>query len=66
MPISEATKRAVRKYDERMTRQFNLKLNIKTDADVIKKLDSIANKQGYIKHLIRMDMIAEANDGVRG
>lgn len=62
MPISEATKRAVRKYDERMTRQFNLKLNIKTDADVIKKLDSIANKQGYIKHLIRMDMIAEANE----
>lgn len=62
MPISEATKRAVRKYDERMTRQFNLKLNIKTDADVIKKLDSIANKQGYIKHLIRMDMIAEENE----
>lgn len=62
MPISEATKRAVRKYDEKMTRQFNLKLNIKTDADVIKKLDSIANKQGYIKHLIRMDMIAEANE----
>lgn len=62
MPISEATKRAVRKYDERMTRQFNLKLNIKTDADVIKKLDSIANKQGYIKRLIRMDMIAEANE----
>lgn len=62
MPISEATKRAVRKYDERMTRQFNLKLNIKTDADVIKRLDSIANKQGYIKHLIRMDMIAEANE----
>ena len=62
MPISEATKRAVRKYDEKMTRQFNLKLNIKTDADVIKKLDSIANKQGYIKRLIRMDMIAEANE----
>lgn len=48
--------RAQVKYDAKYTRQVHLKLNIKTDADVLEKLDSVPNVQGYIKHLIRKDM----------
>ena len=33
-----------------------LKLNKKTDADILAKLDETENKQGYIKHLIREDI----------
>ena len=50
---SEAQKRAVAKYDEANTVQVKLKLNKGTDADIIALLDSIGNKQGLIKELIR-------------
>lgn len=43
------------KYDKANTVQVRLKLNIKTDADIIKKLAEVGNKQGYIKALIRAD-----------
>lgn len=43
------------KYDKANTVQVRLKLNIKTDADIIKKLEQVDNKQGYIKALIRAD-----------
>ena len=51
MPDSEAKKR----WDAENTVQIKLKLNKNTDADIIEKLDSIDNKQGYIKQLIRED-----------
>ena len=44
------------RYDANNTRQIRLKLNTKTDADILKRLDSVENKQGYIKELIRRDM----------
>lgn len=45
------------KYDKTNTiRICGLKLNIKTDAEVIKVLKSKSNKQGYIKDLIKKDM----------
>ena len=53
---TEALKRAVRKYDSTNTTQFHLKLNNKTDADIIKILKESENAQGYIKRLIREDM----------
>ena len=53
---SEAQKRASAKYDLHNTKQFKLKLNLKTDADIIDWLDGIDNKQGYIKQLIREDI----------
>lgn len=53
---SEAEKRAARKYDEAHTVQVKMKLNKKTDADILAKLDSVPNKQGYIKGLIREDL----------
>ena len=58
---SQAQKRAVRKYDESNTTGIYLKLNTNTDQDIIEQLESVGNKQGYIKKLIRKD-IAE-HDG---
>lgn len=53
-PIPNAHTRAVAKYNEQNIRQFVLKLNVKTDSDVIAVLDSIdGSKQGFIKQLIR-------------
>lgn len=53
---SEAQKKAVEKYDALNTVQIKLKLNKRTDADVLQRLVEIGNKQGYIKRLIREDM----------
>lgn len=53
---TEARRRAVRKYDKTHTRQYHLKLNLNTDADIIAHLDTKENAQGYIKELIRADM----------
>lgn len=54
--MSEAHNRAVKKYDEANTKQIKLKLNKKTDADILEALESVPNKQGYIKNLIRKDI----------
>ena len=42
-------------YDKMNCTRINLKLNNKTDADIIKKLEDVDNMQGYIKGLIRKD-----------
>lgn len=44
------------KYDSAHCTGFYLKLNNKTDADVIDKLSTMGSKQGYIKQLIRDDI----------
>lgn len=53
---TEAMKRAAAKYDKENTVGVYLKLNKKSDADVIAALGAIENKQGYIKALIREDV----------
>ena len=50
---TEALRRAVDKYDKDNTRQFKIKLNNTTDKDIIEYLDTLSNKQGFIKELIR-------------
>lgn len=47
---------AKKKYAAENIRQIKFELNKKTDADILKKLDSVPNKQGYIKALIRADI----------
>ena len=47
---------ASQKYDAENAKRFYLKLNKKTDADIIGFLASKENVQGYIKALIRRDM----------
>lgn len=46
---------AQERYDKENTVNVKLKLNKKTDADIIRKLEEVGNKQGYIKQLIRED-----------
>lgn len=44
------------KYNASHVKQIKLNLNLKTDADIIEKLNSVDNVQGYIKDLIRKDI----------
>lgn len=48
--------KAQAKYDKENTVSVRLKLNKRTDADILEKLDGVSSKQGYIKTLIRKDM----------
>ena len=53
------------KYDRENTRRINLKLNNKTDADIIKRLESLKETegiQGYLKRLIREDIAREQKE----
>lgn len=52
---SKAQARASAKYDKAHTKGIYLKLNTRTDADIISKLSKVGNVQGYIKQLIRAD-----------
>lgn len=53
---NEAQRRAVQKYNEANTTVVKMKLNVNTDADILRKLESVDNKTGYIKGLIRKEM----------
>ena len=44
------------KYDATNTTQFKMKLNRKTDADIIEWLEKQDNKQGSVKKLIREEL----------
>ena len=56
---TEAQLRAQAKYNRANTVQITLRLNKRTEADIISRLESMPNKQGYLKRLIRDDMIAD-------
>ena len=53
---SDAQKRANAKYDKSNTKMMSFKFNLQTDADILDRLASVPNKQGYIKELIRRDI----------
>ena len=59
---SESQVRAQAKYDASHTTRFSLKLNNKTDADIIKWLYSQASVQGAIKELIRKELASRDKD----
>lgn len=53
------TRKYVAKYDKAnkdMFRSIAMKFNRVNDKDVLDKLDSVPNKQGYVKALIRADI----------
>ena len=56
MTTSKAQLRAQEKYDKANTVQIHIKLNKKTDRDILDYLSDCNNKQGYIKELIRSDI----------
>ena len=49
------------KYQHEKTIIYAIKLVKTKDADIIQKLESQENKQGYIKQLIRKDMEKECD-----
>jgi len=53
IPDSEAKK----EWDKTNTTRVVMKLNNNTDRDVLTKLDEVPSKQGYIKSLIRRDIV---------
>lgn len=46
------------RYKKKYAKQYCLSLVTTTDSDIIKKLDSVENRNGYIKALIRADIAA--------
>lgn len=58
----ESQKRAVAKYDAAHTKQVKLKLNLRSDQDILERLAEVGNIQGYIKSLIRADIKKETED----
>ena len=54
--VSEAKKRTNMAYDREHTKLIGMKLNLKTDADILAFLATKENVQGYLKNLIRKDM----------
>lgn len=51
-----ASSRATMKYMQANTKQMKINLSLKYDADIIAKLETVGNMQGYIKALIRADI----------
>ena len=47
------------KYDAKAMRNITFRFNKKTDKLLLEKLDSVPNRQGYIKALIIADMMRE-------
>lgn len=56
---SKAQTEAVKRYQDKTTRLMSIRLNLNTDGDIIRRLEQVESKQGYIKELIRRDMAAE-------
>lgn len=59
--MKEKNKRIV-KYIKENVKQMCLALNVKTDRDILDKLETVDSKNGYIKSLIREDIKRENED----
>lgn len=51
--MAQPTYPAKKRYDDANTVQVKIKLNKKTDADILEYLDKSGNKQGAIKEALR-------------
>lgn len=60
MPDSEAKKR----WDKLNTTRINIKLQHKTDADILSHLEGMDNKQGEIKRLVRVALEYERSKSI--
>ena len=59
-----ATKASIRqmRYDKAHQKQYNIKMNLVYDKDIIEKLSSVPSVMGYIKQLIRQDIAGSVPD----
>jgi hypothetical protein len=56
---TEAALRAQKKYDQANKDKYKnvfIKVNRETESDIVEKLESVDNIQGYVKGLIRSDI----------
>ena len=53
---TEAQRKAVKRYNQAATIQLAIRLNKRTDADIVAHLETVKSKAGYIKQLIRDDI----------
>lgn len=63
--LTDAKRKAIQKYDAVNTKQYHLKLNVKTDADIIERLSGQTNVQGYLKDVIRAEMASDVKTRLR-
>ena len=54
--VAESQRKASDKYQRNHIKQYNLRLNVRTDLDIIRFLDGVNNRQGLIKQLLRQEM----------
>ncbi|MEG1753005.1 MAG: hypothetical protein RR234_03750 [Christensenella sp.] len=50
------------RYDRENIVRLSMKLNKKTDAEILQKLAIVSSKQGYVKDLIRKDIKSGAEN----
>lgn len=55
--------KAATKYNAANTKLLQIRLNFKTDADIIAHLETVSSKMGYVKNLIRADMVKNRKQG---
>lgn len=55
--------KAATKYNAANTKLLQIRLNFKTDADIIARLEAVSSKMGYVKKLIREDMVKNRKQG---
>ena len=55
--MTKSQVKASTKYNKANTTTLCLRFNLKTDKDIIDALETVENKTGYIKELIRLDYI---------
>ena len=53
---TKAELKSINRFNKENTKVVALRLNLKTDADIIEKLEQVPSKMGYIKDLIRKDL----------
>lgn len=56
------TAKSKMRYTAENTKQIKFNFNLKYDADILEHLSNQANKQGYIKNLIREDIAKQKRE----
>ncbi|HAX84381.1 MAG TPA: hypothetical protein DCY15_08070 [Ruminococcaceae bacterium] len=59
--MSERKQTPQERYAKKYKKQFKIDCITTTEQDIIEKLESVPNKAGYIKQLIRADIVAQKN-----
>ena len=50
---------AITKYNKEKTKTYCLRLNLKNDREIIERLGEVESVNGYIKELIRIDILRD-------